>query len=384
MAQRLTKTSVERLTSGTLWDSEIRGFGVRLQGTVPSYILKTRIKGRQRFITIGKHGSPYTVETARKEARRLLTAAKDGDDIARHRHEERRRLSLRQVTELYLADHGQKLKPRTLTEYRRLFKSTILPALGPRRIDDLGKADVRRFHSSLGKTPRKANYAVACLSSCITWATEHGYTDEDFRNPCHAISKFRETARERYLTQEEIERLLTTLDEVEADGSASSSVIAAIRLLLLTGARHNEIVSLKWEHVDFERAMIWLPDSKTGRKPIHLNAEALEVLRRHPRQPDNPHVICGRRHGAHLNNLWKPWYMICGRAQLPGVRIHDLRHSFASIAINAGASLHMVGKLLGHAQPQTTARYAHLADNPLRALSSQIGLAISRRSVKKA
>lgn len=378
MTHRLTKSLVDKMQPGdTLWD-DLKGFGVRSQGRTPVYIVKTRINGRQRFITIGKHGT-YTVEQARQKARRYLTAARDGDDIARHRAEECNRLSLRELVPVYLDEYGTHLKPRTLVEYRRLFENSILPALGSRRIDEITKGDIGRFHSSLSRTPRKANFAVSCLSSCLTWAIENGYTRPEQQNPCRTVSLFRENNRERYLTEDEIDRLMTTLDAVDAERAASPSVTAAIRLLLLTGARHSEITTLKWDYVDFDRSMIWLPDSKTGRKPIHLNAEAVEILRLHTRDSENPFVIQGHRRGSHLVNLWKPWYMICERANLKGVRLHDLRHTHASLAINNGASLYMVGKLLGHAQPQTTARYAHLADNPLKALSAEIGTTIQRR-----
>lgn len=378
MTQRLTKSVIERMKLGDiLWD-ELKGFGVRCQGRSQVYFVKTRINGRQRFITIGKHGT-YTVEEARQKARRHLTAARDGDDIARQREEESGRLSLRELAPVYLAEYGTRLKPRTLIEYRRLFDRTILPALGSRRLDEISKGDVTRFHTKLAATPRKANFAVACLSSCFTWAIENGYSRADLSNPCRTVPLFRESHRERYLTDAEIDRLFAALDAVDAERAASPSVTAAIRLLLLTGARHSEITTLKWDYVDFDRAMIWLPDSKTGRKPIHLNAEAIDILRRHPRDPDNPYVIQGHRRGTHLVNLWKPWYMIRHRAGLDGVRVHDLRHTHASLAINNGASLYMVGKLLGHAQPQTTARYAHLADNPLKELTAEIGAAIGRR-----
>jgi len=385
MAQRITKSLVDRMTAGDrLWDSDIKGFGVRHQGGTPCYVLKTRIHGRQRFISIGKHGSPWTVETARREALRLLSAAQHGQDLARTQEDERRRLALREVCEHYFRDYGPKLRQSTYIEYRRMFDHTILPAFGSRRLDDIRKSDVATFHSALAATPRKANFALAILSSCLSWALEHGYAAPTLPNPCRAIVKFRENARERYLNMEEMVRLLDTLDEVDRDATASRSVTTAIRLLLLTGARHGEILSLKWAYVDFERAMLWLPDSKTGRKPIHLNEQALDILRDHRRLPGNPYVITGRRHGSPLLALQKPWDMIRTRANLAGVRIHDLRHSFASVAINAGASLHMVGKLLGHAQPQTTARYAHLADDPLRAVNAQIGTVIAGARYKAA
>lgn len=383
MAQRLTKTLVEKMTKGDwLWDSQVMGFGVRHQGGRPHYILRTRIHGRGRYISLGKHGSPWTVETAREEAIRLLMAAKRGEDEARTRKDVKLKASLREIRDHYFRDYGPKLKTRTLEQYVAMFENTILPAFGSRRLADIPKCDVETLHSRLARTPRKANHVVVVLSSCCKWALQQGYAPPGTPNPCHGIKMFRDNKRERYLTSEEIARLFQTLDEVEKDGTCSDSVCAAIRLLLLTGARHSEITTLKWEYVDFERAMLWLPDSKTGRKAIHLNDEAVAILRNHKRRAGNPYVIAGRCHGNFLVNLQKPWDIIRERANLRGVRIHDLRHSWASIAINAGASLHMVGKLLGHSQPQTTARYAHLAEHPLKEVTRGVGAAVSAAATR--
>lgn len=384
MAQKLTKVAVERMAVGsTLWDSDVKGFGVRNQGGRPCYILKTRIHGRQRFISLGKHGSPWTVDAARTEAMRLLTAAKHGDDAARTQKDERFKASLRDIRDHYFRDYGPKLKIRTLEQYVAMFENTILPAFGSRRLADIPKRDIETLHSRLAKTPRKANHVIVVLSSCCNWALKQGYAPAGTPNPCHGIKMFRDNKRERYLTTEEITRLYQVLDEVEREGICSDSVCAAIRLLLLTGARHSEITTLKWEYIDFERAILWLPDSKTGRKPIHLNEEALGILRTHKRRAGNPYVIAGRCHGNYLVNLQKPWGIIRDRAGLQGVRIHDLRHSWASLAINAGASLHMVGKLLGHSQPQTTARYAHLAEHPLKEITRGVGAAVAAATLKK-
>ena len=161
--------------------------------------------------------------------------------------------------------------------------------------------------------------------------------------------------------------------KAEEEGPESPYVVAAVRLLIFTGARLSEILELQWDHVDIERAMLLLPDSKTGKKAIYLNAPALEVLTVLPRLEGNPFVIVGQKDGSHRVNLQKPWRAIRKRAKLDDVRLHDLRHSFASIAAAGGASLFMIGKLLGHTQSATTERYAHLAADPLRAANEAIG-----------
>ena len=173
-------------------------------------------------------------------------------------------------------------------------------------------------------------------------------------------------------------RLGEALSAAESERTATPWTIAAIRLLVLTGARLSEILTLRWEFVDFERGLLLLPDSKTGRKAITLNAPALKVLAKIPRLPDNPFVICGERRGAHLVNLEKPWRRIRAAAGLEGVRLHDLRHTFASVAAAGGASLPLIGNLLGHSQPGTTARYAHLSADPVRQVSEDTGRRIAQ------
>jgi integrase len=163
------------------------------------------------------------------------------------------------------------------------------------------------------------------------------------------------------------------LREAEQNKSCSPWVVAAIRLLALTGARRNEILTLQWDHVSEEHGCLMLPDSKTGRKAIRLSPPALALLQTIPRLKGNPYVICGERPGRHLVNIESPWRRIRATAKLDDVRLHDLRHSFASVAASGGQSLVVIGKLLGHSQPATTARYAHLADDPVRAASDAVG-----------
>lgn len=196
-------------------------------------------------------------------------------------------------------------------------------------------------------------------------------------NPCRHIDKNSEVARERYLSADELARLGDILVEAEHTATELPGTIAAVRLLVLTGCRMSEILTLQWPHVDFAAACLRLPDSKTGAKIVHLNAPALAVLVAVDRAEGSPWVIAGGKPGAHLVNLEKPWRRIRTKAGIPDVRLHDLRHSFASVAVGLGEGLPMIGKLLGHTQAQTTARYAHLAADPVKAATERVGAALA-------
>ena len=195
----------------------------------------------------------------------------------------------------------------------------------------------------------------------------------DGSNPCRHVEKYAERKIERFLSAEELARLGEALLEAERTQTELPSVVAAIRLLLLTGCRFSEIITLRWDEVDLERKCLRLRDSKTGAKTVHLSEPAIEVLQSVDREPGNPFVIVGAKPGSHLVNLRKPWCRIRASAGLDDVRIHDLRHSFASVAVAGGLSLPMIGALLGHSQPATTQRYAHLAGDPLRQATNLIG-----------
>jgi len=212
---------------------------------------------------------------------------------------------------------------------------------------------------------------LAVLSKLFNWAEQHGHRP-DGSNPCRHVEKYREQHRERFLSATELARLGGALRSCESDGAVTPWTASAVRLLVFTGARLSEILTARWSWVDLDAGTLTLPDSKTGRKIIYLSAPALEVLADLPRVEDNPYVVCGRKVGAHLVNLQKPWRAIRSRADLDNVRIHDLRHSFASVAAAGGLSLPLIGAMLGHSQPATTARYAHLAADPVRAASASV------------
>lgn len=372
---RITKTVVDTLAPGqTIRDTELSGFGVRRQRGAPVYFLQKRIGGKLRWLTIGTHGQGWTATTARTKAMALLGDIANGEDPALVRQAKTPDTTVASVSELFLNHHGPRLKRRTREEYKRIFRLHILPSFGGTRIDAITRADVARFHAERAASPGGANFALACLSKFMSWAEDHGLRPEN-SNPCRQIKKYHIENRERFLGAAEITRLGDVLADVEEE--EGPFVVAALRLLILTGARLNEILTLKWSYVDTERAMLFLPDSKTGKKSIRLSRAALTVLTDLPKVHGNPYVLPGRREGGHMINLQKPWRRIRERAGLCDVRIHDLRHSFASVAAASGGSLPMIGKLLGHKQPQTTARYAHLADDPLRELNERTGTQIA-------
>ncbi len=274
---------------------------------------------------------------------------------------------------MFLEEHvGAKLKDSTAHGYADFLKRLVLPKIGKLKTDQVSNADIARLHHELKNSPYQANRVLAVVSKMFGWAERHGYR-EGGTNPAKHVERYRESKRERFLSSAEYGSLADALAQAEADGSVSPFSIAAVRLLVFTGARLSEILTLKWEHVDFERALLLLSDSKTGQKAIPLPAPALEVLTSIPRVENNPYVICGAKPDAHLVNLQKPWRRIRKAAGLDDVRLHDLRHSFASAAAATGASLPLIGKMLGHTQAQTTQRYAHLADDPVRAAGEKAG-----------
>jgi len=355
-----------------------------------TFILRYRPKlGRsapKRFMTLGRFG-PVTVDEARAKAMKIIGAVADGHDPAAMLRENRNAITVEEAVREFLAEHVSiKRKAKTLASYRHVLSRHIIPNLGKKKIQDVTKADVIKLHASKSSTPAAANYALAALGSLYTWAAQRGHIPEDF-NPTRRIGKFRENRRERFLTTSELQRLGDALRQAETTGlpwdvdetkstakhapklhkrftPASPFAAAAIRLLLFTGCRLREILDLKWEYVDLDRGALFLPDSKTGRKTVLLPPPAIRVLHALPRC--GPFVIAGPNPQRPLAGLKRPWAAIRKRADLKAVRLHDLRHSYASVAAGAGFGLPIIGRLLGHTQPSTTARYAHLADDPLR------------------
>ena len=277
----------------------------------------------------------------------------------------------------FLAEHVEaKRKASTAAEYRRLLEKAILPVLGPRKVADVARGEIAKLHNALRAAPYQANRVLAVLSKMFNLAERWGLRP-DGSNPCRHIEKFGERKRERMLLASELARL----GEALASYDGSPIVVAAVKLLIFTGARLGEILGLRWEWLDLERGEARLPDSKSGAKTLHLPPPALAVLATLPRIEGNPYVIAGHRDGAPLVNLEKPWRKIRGFAGLDDVRLHDLRHAFASVAASSGMGLPIIGKILGHTQPATTARYAHLASDPVKAAAAAVAEKIASAMV---
>src|SRR6516164_3713536 len=379
MRGKITKRSVDALrpaadgAEAVLWDSELKGFGVRVQkGGGKSYVLHYRFgTGRGaplRKLTIGRHGSPWTPETARREAKTLLGMIEDGADPAADKMARREAPTIAELAERFLAEHAEaKRKGSTAAEYKRLLDKIIMPGLGKRKVADVTRADITKLHHANRAAPYQANRVLAVLSKMLNLA-ERWDLRPDGSNPCRHIEKFAERRRERMLSPAELARL----GDAIAGYEGSPYAVAAVKLLVFTGARLGEVLGLRWEWIDYDRGEARLPDSKTGAKTLHLPPPALAVLAELRRLDGNPHVIAGRKEGAALANLEKPWQAIRGSARLGDVRLHDLRHAFASIAASSGMGLPIIGKMLGHSQPATTARYAHLASDPVKAAAAAV------------
>ena len=368
---RLTKRHIDALPVRDkeyfVWDDQLKGFGARVYPNGGKrYVAQTFRRGKTIRVQIGRHGV-LSFEEAKAHARKIIADIDEGRNPNKEKEAERLSPTVAELADRFLKEYvPAHCKPRTRVEYRHAVERYILPALGSIKVTALGRDDVAALHHEMREKPYQANRTLGVVSKMMNQAEAWGLRP-DRSNPCYHVRKYKEKKRERFLTTDELARLGKALDEEE---SFAPSAVTAFRLLLYTGARLSEIQTLKWEHVRGNR--IHLPDSKTGAKTIPLNGPALEVLAGTNRVEGNPYVITGTAEGAHLTDLQKPWRRVRKAAGLEDVRIHDLRHTFASEAVMGGESLPMVGRILGHTQAQTTARYAHLADDPLQRASERI------------
>lgn len=374
--KRLVESTKPRQKDFLLWDDELKGFIAKITPKGKRcYFLVYRDHNRiQRWKKIGNH-PVITCEEARGIACKWLNDMTHGKEPSAKKIGALKETAptINELAARYMTEHAPRKKPLSYRRDQELWKIHILPSIGKVKVASLAREDVLTLHSSsLKHIPITANRVLSLLSKALNLAELWGYRS-DGSNPCRHIPKNRENKREYFLSSEELERLATVLSEEEAKGASMSSAILAIRLLILTGCRLSEILTLQWKEVDFERQCLNLSDSKTGARVVYLSPETLELLKTCSQDGNNPYVVRGKKEQAHLVNLRQTWCRIREKANLPHVRIHDLRHTFASMAINQKVDLYHLSKLLGHKSIQTTERYAHLVGDPLLKAASQVG-----------
>ena len=380
---KLSKRTIEALAPRDVdyiaWDNDIPGFGIRVMpSSRKSFVLQYRAGRRSRRMVLG-YTNVITPEQARGMAIQHLAALRGGIDPLAERDAGRDAVMVSDLAARFDAEHiAVHLKPSTQKEYRRSLEKFILPAFANRPIAEVSREEIARFHHKHRHVPYQANRCLEILSKMFNLAELWGLRP-DGSNPRRHIKKYREEKRERFLSAAELRRVGEVLREMEEEGLELPSAIAAVMLLILTGCRLNEIMTLKWEDVDLDAGVLNLPDSKTGAKTVYLGKPAIGVLSRLPPLPRNPWVIYGTKPSGRLIDLQPFWQRLRARAGLKDARIHDLRHTFASAAVAAGQGLPMIGKLLGHTQVQTTARYAHLAADPVKAAAEQVSAVIASK-----
>ncbi len=388
---KITKKLVDTLApsgrDGVLWDDELSGFGIRITAAgVKSYVVQYRIMGRSRRMTIARHGV-MTPEEARKEAKLILADVARGLDPAEARDEQRRDLTVSELCDLYVSEGMTTKKASTIASDKGKLERHIKPLLGKRLLRSITRADIERLQADIaaGKTAADikggfksrsivtggrgtAARTLGLLSGVFQFAVNRNLRPD---NPVRGVKRFAEKKCERFLSPTEMARLGKALADL-ADEGVNPTAINVLRLLALTGCRRGEITGLRWEWVDWDRACIRFPDSKTGAKVVPLGAAALKLLTELCEETSAGPVFAGSGVTGSTTAVWKVWDKARERAKLPDVRIHDLRHSFASVGAAGGDSLVVIGALLGHRDTTTTARYAHLSNDPLKAAADRI------------
>jgi integrase len=367
MASRLTDKAIRDLPapatgSVVAWDSEVRGFGLRTTAACSrSFVLNYRANGRERRITIGSYPD-WPLAKARERARVLKVRVDQGEDPMSDRHAERAAPTVADLADRFLEDAKGRCRPRSVAEYESLIRQLVVPKLGGLRVGSVTRLDVEAFHREVSRVTRvRANRALSLLRAMFFQAVRSGLRAD---NPAQKIARNAEHHRERFLTLDELHALFRALDNCRDQGSAD-----ALRLMVVTGARRGEVLNATWSQFDLTAGLWVKPASATKQNRVHrvpLNATARALLGRMAAEATGPLLFPGRRVGAAQTTLKRTWATVCVRAGITGLRVHDLRHSYASFLASAGLSLPTIGALLGHSSPATTNRYAHLLDRPLR------------------
>lgn len=404
MTQRLSDRTVRALKPPEskyriIYDDQLAGFGIRVtKAGAKAFILNYAVHGRERRITIGKYPA-WSVAAARERAGQLRQAIDLGNDPMAERHAKRAELTVNALCDKYLGDHVRgRNRDSTYRHYADLIDKHIRPELGKLKLSAVKHSDIERMHKAISQEhPIQANRAASVASQMFNVAIKWGLCRE---NPVKGLEKNYEPKRDRYLSGDEIRRVCKALaeyplldkvrvsraraletgeksawrkrDKPLADRQQSCN---ALRLIMLTGARKGEALSAQWAHFDLEAGVWTKPRENTKQKLDHrvpLSAPALSLLSELPRTSA---YVFPNKIGGHQTDLKKTWSSICDLAGIQGVRVHDLRHTYASLLASAGLSLPIIGALLGHTQTATTARYAHLLDDPLREATERVGAA---------
>ena len=408
-----------------LWDSELRGFGLRVTRgrltkadrqagrteTTPTrtWILNYRTKHdrRERRYSIGRYPD-WTAQAAREEAKELLRRIDTGADPQAELQQARGAPTFSDLWETFEREHLPSRRESTRESYTSLATRLLLPEFGRRKLAAITHRDVEAFHHRMARdTPYQANRCLALLSKMFSLAAKWGWRSD---NPCKGVERAQESKRERYLLPDELARLTEVLAEYsmlervklprsewhEEDGRTIRSAerrrdtphperlqtVNAIRLMLLTGARKGEVLSARWEQFDTKAGVWTKPGATTKQKTTHrvpLSAPACQLVADMADQAgdDSPYLFPGDTPDTHQQDIKNAWETIRKRAGIEGVRVHDLRHTYAAMLASAGLGLPVIGALLGHTQPQTTHRYAHLMDDPLREATERVGAIVS-------